>query len=298
MAKKSGENRTGSFPWEKLAKIKAQVLQTPFSELDETISELSQNIISIDRIESEGIGDTESTGEREAYEENNSDDWDPETEYGIEELDEDETQSSKEEELEIEKDFESGIQTPPAEPELIIIPKSGGFIVKTNTYNVLSQWGLKKTGKKHLDNAGIAVIGTLRFRAEVLEKIGEYFINKLHDYLKNINNPDRYWFRKPLIMSEILGEKVKSTVSRVINKTQVLLPSGEIEDLKEFFEKTKMPVSSKCIANEIGKIMVRNRNITNKKISKCIETKAKEYNYSIKLTDRMISIWRKKYELT
>jgi hypothetical protein len=290
------EAQRKSFPWRNLARVKAQILQTPFSELDEIVNELSESIISIEKVESADTGYGKSI---EDFEDENRDDWDPETEYGEEESGNDETGSGEEtsEELEIEKNYESWGQKSLPNPELEIIKTGNSFFPKVNTYDVSSRWLYKGIGDKSIDNAGNAIITSMEFRSDVLRKIGKYFIEKQLEYLKNINNKERHWYRKPLNMSKILGEQKKSNVSRVINGTSVLLPNGEIENLKDFFEKTRMPVSSICIATEIAKLLAINRNLTNKAISTEIKNKAEKYHYNLELSERMVSNWRKKYSI-
>ena len=288
--------RRGSFPWGKLARVKAQILQAPFAELDEVVCELSESVISIEREESSDAGYRKSI---EDFEDENGDDWDPETEYGEEESDNDETGSREEEpeELAIERDYESCGQKSLPDPELEIIKVGESFFPKVNTYDVSSRWLYKGIGNTSIDNAGKAIITSMEFRADILRQIGEYFIKELFEYLKNINNKERHWYRKPLNMSKILGEKRKSTVSRVINGITVLLPNGEIEDLEDFFEKTRMPVSSICIATEIARLLATNQHITNNAIAKEIKNTARKYNYNLGLSERMVGNWRKKYSL-
>jgi len=288
--------RRGSFPWGKLARVKAQILQASFAELDEVVCELSESVISIEREELSDAGYRKSI---EDFEDENGDDWDPETEYGEEESDNDETGSGEETsgELEIEKNFETWGQKLLPNPELEIIKVGESFFPKVNTYDVSSKWLYKGIGNTSIDNAGYAIIASMELRAEGLRNVGEAFIKELFEYLKNINNKERHWYRKPLNMSKILGEKRKSTVSRVINGTTVLLPNGEIEDLEDFFEKTRMPVSSICIATEIARLLATNQHITNNAIAKEIKNTARKYNYNLGLSERMVGNWRKKYSL-
>lgn len=285
-----------TFPWGKLAPLKAQILETPFIELDEVIKDISETVISLDKAELE-IMESEEDDDNVDTE----DDWDPTIEYGRDENDDEDEKDYSDEsevaELEIEKDYEKGFQISNNSPELEISNNGDSFDIKVRTYEVSSQWGLRRTGNKELDNAGNAVITSLRLRSEILEAVGKYLVDNLSGYLKNLDNHDRHWFLKPLLKSEVFGSAKKSNVTRVVNTASVLLPNGEIEDLNNFFDETKMPVSSKCIALEIVNLIKATPNITNKMISRHIENIAKIHNYNIKLSEEMVRHWRGKYGL-
>lgn len=296
----------------RIDKLKGEVLEKPFSELDEFIEDLSGSagILSIEKrgqeermpsdaenIETEMEPD-EDMEETMAPTEN----WqDFKEEYGDEELDEDEVYPRGLEDeqgvREIERDYDSEGIIVQQDPEMEIIKDSEGFKVKINTSDVTGRFRFRRTGDIYTDNAGMAVLGALSYREEILERIGSYLIENLSDYFNKLSMSDRHWYQKPLRMSQIMGPQHKASIARVVKGTIVLLPNGEQTELRGFFDDTGMPINSRSIAIEIRRLLQSEPDMTNKNIAEEIEKKARKHNLDIHLTEPMIRYWRKKYAL-
>lgn len=289
-----------------LPELRARILEVPFEDLEETLVELSQEIITLEK-----VAEAQETDESNDQPDNDNvsgdyesghasdDGWDPATEYGSEGMDDDDDATDNDtSELEIDRDFESGIEDSIQNAELEIHRNGGGFVAKVNTHSISSSWKVNRLGDRALNNAGKRVINTLLERESVLEAIGSYLIQELTDYLLRVNNKERHWYLRPLSMNKVLGDDSRSTVSRVVKNSNVLLPNNEIEDLSSFFDKTEMPISGKCIATEIGRLLQNDPKIKDKEIARHIELQAKQYGLDIKLSEKMAGYWRKKYKLS